>query len=70
MYFVPDYIKFKSGMNLYRELDFKFDNGFGDFTQTSEETLKKLETILKNGGTPSKDKLKKMDNFFIHNDKN
>lgn len=70
MYFVPDYIKFKSGMNLYRELDFKFDNGFADFTQTSEETLKKLEVILKNGGTPSKDKLKKMDTFFIHNDKN
>lgn len=69
MYFVPDYIKFKSGMNLYRELDFKFDNGFGDFTQTSEETLKKLEAILKNGGNPSKDKLKKMEKFFIHNDK-
>lgn len=68
IYFVPDYIKFKSGMNLYRELDFKFENGIGDFTQDSETTLKKLEEILKNGGNPSKDKLKKMENFFIHND--
>lgn len=68
IYFVPDYIKFKSGMNLYRELDFKFDNGIGDFTQNSDETLLKLEKILKNDGEPSKDKKKKMDNFFIHTD--
>ena len=70
IYFVPDYTKFKSGMNLYRELDFKFENGIGDFTQDSESTIKKLEIILKNNGLPSKDKLEKMDNFFIHNDHN
>lgn len=69
IYFVPDYIKFKSGMNLYRELDFDFKNGFGDFSQTCDETLKILEKVLKNGGQPSKDKLDKMNKFFIHNDK-
>lgn len=68
IYFVPDYVKFKSGMNLYRELDFKFDNGIGDFSQDYKTTLKQLKEILKNGGEPSKDKLQKMNNFFIHND--
>ena len=70
IYFVPDYIKFKSGMNLYREVDLKFEDGLGDFCQTSFETLQSLEELLRNNGMPKKPYLDKMNNFFIYDDYN
>lgn len=68
IYFVPDYIKFKSGMNLYREVDLKFENGLGDFCQTAEESLKSLEELLENNGVAKPMYMEKMDNFFIFDD--
>ena len=67
---MPDYIKFKSGMNLYREVDLKFEDGLGDFCQTSFETLQSLEELLRNNGMPKKPYLDKMNNFFIYDDYN
>lgn len=70
IYFVPDYIKFKSGMNLYREVDLKFEDGLGEFSQTAQQTLECLKRLLDNNGEPLEKYMNKMDNFFIHDDYN
>ena len=52
VYFMPDYSRFKAGMNDYRQLDIPFEDGFGEFTQTADEAVRAVESIIKNGGKP------------------
>ncbi len=66
MYYVPDYAEFKSGcVTFYRDLDLKFEDGFGDYAQTAQEavnlTLKRIES-----GFKSEEKYqKRIDAFFL-----
>ncbi|MBP9989478.1 MAG: glycosyltransferase, partial [Ruminococcus sp.] len=70
VYFVPDYREFKTGFNDYKELDIPFVNGFGEFTQTPENALKALESIIKNGGKALPPFDERTENFFFNKEKN
>lgn len=70
IYFVPDYVKFKAGMNLYREVDLKFEDGLGEFCQTSIEASAALVDLIANNGKPKGKYLSKLDGFFLHYDSN
>ncbi len=66
MYYVPDYDEFKCGaVTFYRNLDLKFEDGFGDFARTAEDAaacvIKRIEA---NFETEEKYK-ERIDNFFI-----
>ena len=70
LYFFPDYDLFKAGFNYYRELDLKFEDGFGPFTKTANELISNLEKLLKNDGKPEKKYYDRANNFFLYNDNN
>ncbi|MEE1321984.1 MAG: glycosyltransferase [Acutalibacteraceae bacterium] len=65
LYFVPDYIQFKSGMNLYRELDLPFDKAFGPMVTDPEKAVKELEKIFKNNFVPEEIYKKRMEEFYL-----
>lgn len=69
IYFVPDILEFKAGLNQYRELDIPFEEAFGDFAETIDETIGSLEKILKNNLEIEEKYKKRMENFFIPIDK-
>lgn len=56
MYFVPDYVEFKAGLNQYSELDLPFDKGFGPLCISAEEAVEKLVSLVERidvGGSAS-----------------
>lgn len=66
LYFVPDYLEFKSGCaTFYRGLDLDFKNGFGDFAKTPEDaaalTIKRIES----GFVADSVYQKRIDQFFV-----
>lgn len=66
LYFVPDYLEFKSGCaTFYRNLDLDFKNGFGDFAKTPEDaaalTVKRIEC----GFVSDPIYQKRIDHFFV-----
>lgn len=65
LYFVPDYPQFKSGMNLYRELDLPFEKAFGRFVETPEDAVKEFERICNNNFIPEEVFRKRMDEFYL-----
>jgi len=70
IYFVPDYEMFRSGLtHTYRELDLPLEEGFGAFTQTSDELLDELEKLVKNNFKPDEIYQNRMDSFFITKEK-
>lgn len=68
VYFIPDYVKFKAGMNLYRELDLKFEDAFGALCQQHQEALEALRMILENQGEAEKIYMDRMKAFFLFDD--
>ncbi len=46
IYFVPDRALFDAGLNIYRELDIPYEDGFGPYTETAEELIGILEDML------------------------
>lgn len=70
IYFFPDYDLFKAGLNLYRQLDLPFENGFGEFCETADELLIKIVSILENDGNDIEKYTSRTNGFFIHNDNN
>ena len=65
LYFVPDYLQFKSGMNLYRELDLPFEKAFGNMVTSSEDAVKELEKIFNNNFEPEEKFKKRMEEFYL-----
>ena len=70
VYFLPDYTEFKSGRNDYRELDIPLEDGFGEFTQTSDEAVQAIARIIANGGKPLDRYAEKNNGFFFNKNKN
>lgn len=64
MYFVPDYVQFKSGMNHYRDLDLPFDKAFGHFSTDPEKAVNDLLTIIDNNFVPEEIFSERMKNFY------
>lgn len=65
LYFVPDYLQFKSGMNLYRELDLPFEKAFGNMVTDPENAVKELEKIFGNNFEPEEKYRKRMEDFYL-----
>lgn len=68
LYFVPDYIEFKAGLNRYRELDLPFEEAFGPLASTSEMAAKELIKIIDRDFEVSDVYAKRMENFYLKND--
>lgn len=64
MYFVPDYVQFKSGMNHYRDLDLPFEKAFGHLSTDPEKAVNDLLTIIGNKFIPEKIFSDRMENFY------
>ena len=66
LYFVPDYDEFKCGaVTFYRDLDLKFEDGFGDFAKTAEDAAKFTIDRIKRGFQTDAKYKDRIDNFFI-----
>ena len=65
IYFVPDYLQFKSGMNQYRELDFPFEEAFGKLVFKKEDVLSELKNIIENNCVIEDVYKKRIKNFFL-----
>lgn len=65
MYFVPDMPQFKSGMNLYRELDLPFEKAFGNLVTEPEAAVEELNRIAENDFVPDPVFKERMDNFYL-----
>ena len=66
LYFVPDYLEFRSGIYPYRDLDLPFEEAFGELTITPEDAVRALGRILENGAVPEEMYRQRMDGFFLH----
>lgn len=65
MYFVPDYLEFKSGMNRYRKLDLPWDEAFGNLTTDLESAVNEVIRIIENGFVSDPVFKERMDNFYL-----
>ncbi len=65
LYFVPDYDQFRSGMNLYRELDLPFEDAFGPFVTEPEKAVDELIKICERDFVPEEIYCKRMDEFYL-----
>lgn len=65
MYYVPDYIEFKAGLNRYRELDIPFEKAFGNLTTDSESAVDEVIRIVENDFIPDPVFKERMDNFYL-----
>ena len=65
MYFVPDYEQFKSGMNLYRELDLPFEKAFGPLSIDPNTAVKNFIEFCNNEFVPDEVYKDRMNNFYL-----
>ena len=65
IYFVPDYVQCKSGMNQYRELDLPFEKAFGRLVTDEESAIDELEKILENNINLESIFLERAEKFFL-----
>lgn len=70
VYFMPDLLQFKSGMNDYRELDIPFEKGFGELTQNATELCDALRRIVENSGEAISPYAERTTGFFLDKEKN
>lgn len=66
IYFVPDRVLFDAGLNLYRELDIPFEEGFGPYTETAEELITTLKDMLCSENYTDPYMKKKEDLFYFY----
>lgn len=65
IYFVPDLDYFKSGNHTYRELDLKFEDGFGNLVTTDGGLVDEITKIVKSGYQPERKYKERMESFFV-----
>lgn len=67
IYYMPDFEEFNAGLHTYRELDLKYEDAFGKLCVSSDELIKEIEKIIKNGCEVEKKYQKRMSSFFLEN---
>ena len=68
LYFVPDFVEFKAGLNQYSELDIPFGEGFGPFCTSPGDAELALERML--AYHDAKDVYRAdVKDFFLHEDR-
>ncbi len=70
IYFMPDLMQFRAGMNDYRELDIPFEKGFGELCENGAELCAALEKITDNGGEAVEPYRERCEGFFLDKEKN
>lgn len=65
VYFIPDYVEFKSGMNRYRELYIPFEKAFGNLTTDPESAADEVIRIIDNDFVTDPVFKERMDNFYL-----
>lgn len=65
MYFVPDMLQFKAGMNHYRELDLPWEEAFGKLVLEAEDAVTEVIRIISNNFIPDPIFKERMDNFYV-----
>ncbi|WP_101722932.1 bifunctional glycosyltransferase/CDP-glycerol:glycerophosphate glycerophosphotransferase [Eggerthella timonensis] len=70
VYFLPDEVEFKAGLNGYRELDLPLEEGFGPLSRTGTDLLDAVASIVENEGRPAAPYRQRMEGFFFHYDNN
>ncbi|MBQ2973255.1 MAG: glycosyltransferase [Clostridia bacterium] len=66
LYYVPDYDEFKCGaVTFYRDLDLKFEDGFGDFTRTAEDAAAAVIRRIEADFVTEEKYRERIENFFI-----
>lgn len=71
IYFVPDIVEFRAGLNHYSELDLPFEEGFGPFCVDPDDVCAKLEVLL--GSSAESVEMRRLyreraQEFFLHRD--
>lgn len=70
IYFLPDHVEFKAGLNHYNELDLPFEEGFGPYFETPIAAAEAVERYL--DGTTDKSAValyrQRRRGFFLHRD--
>lgn len=70
IYYIPDYDMFRSGINVYRELDIPPEDGLGEFAKTQEELTGIIERLAQNGFEISGKFRERTDDLFYYHDNN
>ena len=65
IYFVPDLEYFKSGNHTYRDLDLKFEDGFGNLVTTEQGLVDEISQIVKSNYHSEEKYEKRMEDFFV-----
>ncbi|MCR5846608.1 MAG: CDP-glycerol:glycerophosphate glycerophosphotransferase [Lachnospiraceae bacterium] len=65
LYFVPDYMEFKSGMNQYRELDLPFEKAFGRMVMEADDAIDEIKKAIATHMLPEDIYLDRMEKFFL-----
>ncbi len=65
VYFVPDYIEFRAGLNQYWELDLPFEDAFGPLVLTADDMIAELEKMIQRDFKLEPLYEDRMDNFFL-----
>ncbi|MGN1155072.1 MAG: glycosyltransferase [Agathobacter sp.] len=65
LYFIPDFLEFKSGMNRYRELDLPLEEAFGPFVRYANNAVSELIKICDRDFRPEQIYYERMETFFL-----
>lgn len=65
LYYVTDYMQFKSGMNHYKELDLPFEKAFGLMVTESLEAVAEIEKIINREFIPEEVYSERMNSFYF-----
>lgn len=65
IYYVPDYLEFKAGLNQYWELDLPFEKAFGKLTLEINELIHEIEKICENSFKAETIYSDRMQQFFL-----
>lgn len=65
MFFVPDMLQFKSGMNHYRELNLPWEKSFGNLVLEPEDAVDEVIRIIENDFAVDSIYKERMENFYL-----
>lgn len=65
IYFVPDMLEFKAGLNQYRNLDFPFEKAFGRVALSGKEAIEEIQRIIFNEMKPEELYKSRMEKFYL-----
>lgn len=65
LYFLPDEIQFKCGMNGYRSLEIPLESGFGAYANTVDQLLEHLKELLQQNCGMQEVYLQRMESFYL-----